>query len=60
MRRRVSVLHGRPASIAATEVDADLPKDLAEFRQPGDNSKFSNISALIEMTLRLGDVANAM
>lgn len=53
-------MHGRPASIAATEVDADLPKDLAEFRQPGDNSKFSNISALIEMTLRLGDVANAM
>lgn len=58
--RRVSVLHGRPASIAPTEVDAELPKDLAEFRQSDNVSKFSNMSALIDMTLRLGDASNAM
>ncbi|KUI62496.1 hypothetical protein VP1G_09620 [Cytospora mali] len=60
VERRVSVLHGRPASISPTEVDAELPKDLSVFRQHDDVSKFANMSALIDMTLRLGDVANAM
>ncbi|ROW02429.1 hypothetical protein VMCG_06016 [Cytospora schulzeri] len=60
VERRVSVLHGRPASIAPTEVDAELPKDLAEFRKHDDVSRFANMSALIDMTLRLGDVAHAI
>lgn len=54
------MLHGRPASIAPTEVDAELPKDLPEFRQHDEGSKFGNMSALIDITLRLGDVSNAM
>lgn len=58
--RRVSILHGRPTSIAATEVDAELPKDLAEFRQHDDPGKFANMAAFIDMTMRLGDVANAI
>lgn len=60
VERRVSVLHGRPTSISPTEIDAELPKDLAEFRQHEDVTRFANMSALIDMTLRLGDVANAM
>lgn len=58
--RRVSILHGRPTSIAATEVDAELPKDLADFRQRDEPARFGNMSALIDMTMRLGDVANAI
>lgn len=61
IQRRVSILHGRPTSIAATEVDAELPKDFrAEFRQNEEPAKFGNMSALIDMTMRLGDVANAI
>jgi hypothetical protein len=60
VERRVSVLHGRPASISATEVDAELPKDLHEFRAYDEVSRFANMSALIDMTARLGEVANAM
>lgn len=41
-------------------MDAELPKDMPAFRPHGDASTFDNMSALIEMTLRLGDVANAM
>ncbi|KAF3763992.1 hypothetical protein M406DRAFT_95506 [Cryphonectria parasitica EP155] len=60
VERRVSVLHGRPVSIAPTEVDAELPKDLTGFRQHDEVSNFRNMSALIDMTLRLGDAANAI
>ncbi|KAI3400359.1 hypothetical protein diail_3376 [Diaporthe ilicicola] len=60
VERRVSVLHGRPASISATEVDAELPKDLHEFRSHEEVSRYANMSALIDMTTRLGEVANAI
>lgn len=60
IHRRVSVLHGRPASIAPTEVDAELPKDSTGSGQLDQLSSIKNMSALIDMTLRLSDVANAM
>lgn len=41
-------------------MDAELPKDLPEFRKHDDTSKFGNMSALIDMTIRLSDVSNAM
>ncbi|EFX02989.1 c6 zinc finger domain containing protein [Grosmannia clavigera kw1407] len=58
VERRIGVLHGRPASIAPTEMDADLPRDL-----PGlcsSSPRFTNLSALIDMTVRLSDIANAI
>ncbi|KAL1849878.1 hypothetical protein Daus18300_013135 [Diaporthe australafricana] len=60
VERRVSVLHGRPASISATEVDAELPKDLHEFRCHDEVSRYANMSALIDMTTRLSEVANTI
>ncbi|KAJ4127394.1 hypothetical protein NW765_017346 [Fusarium oxysporum] len=60
VERRVSVLHGRPASIAAIEMDAELPKDLPEFRQGDQPSKFDNMLALIHLTGSLGDIATAL
>lgn len=58
--RRISVLHGRPASITPTEIDAELPKDIVEFRQSDELSNFDNMSSLIHLTIRLGEIANAM
>ncbi|PSR82414.1 fungal-specific transcription factor domain-domain-containing protein, partial [Coniella lustricola] len=60
VERRVSVLHGRPASIAPTEVDAELPKDATGSGQLDEPSRFKNMSAFIDMTLRLSDAANAI
>lgn len=60
MEKRVSVLHGRPASITSFEIDVELPKDLPEFRHYDYPSKFRNMSALIYITERLGDIANAI
>ena len=55
------MLHGRPPSITVSEVDADLPKDLPEFRQGKAPAKvFENMSLLIQLTIRLGDIANCM
>ncbi|ORY65551.1 fungal-specific transcription factor domain-containing protein [Pseudomassariella vexata] len=60
MEKRVSILHGRPASITSTEIDVQLPRDLPEFRQYEDPSKFPNMSAMIYMTQRLGDISTAV
>ncbi|KZF24287.1 hypothetical protein L228DRAFT_275586 [Xylona heveae TC161] len=53
-----SILHGRPTSIAIMDIDADLPKDIPEL-QPTDGSPstFANRSAMITLTVRLGDIA---
>ncbi|KAF4345821.1 c6 transcription factor [Fusarium beomiforme] len=60
VERRVSVLHGRPASITAMEIDTDLPKDLAEFRQDDEPSNFDNMMSMITLTNNLGDIATAL
>ena len=58
--RRICILHGRPPSVSPHDVDADLPVDLPEFRLPNQPSSFSNMSALIYLTCRLGDISQAM
>jgi hypothetical protein len=58
--RRICILHGRPPSVSPNDVDADLPEDIPEFRLPDLPSRFQNISALIYLTCRLGDISNAM
>ncbi|KAH7118353.1 putative PrnA-like fungal-specific transcription factor [Dactylonectria macrodidyma] len=60
VERRVCVLHGRPASITAIEMDTELPKDLAEFRQRNQPSKFDNMLALIHLTGGLADIASSL
>jgi hypothetical protein len=41
-------------------MDAELPKDLPEFRQGDQPSKFDNMLALIHLTGGLGDIATAL
>ncbi|RFN53415.1 c6 zinc finger domain containing protein [Fusarium flagelliforme] len=60
LERRVSVLHGRPASITAMEMDTELPQDLPEFRQDGQVSHYENMMAMIHLTGNLGDIATAL
>ncbi|KAH8887594.1 hypothetical protein GQ53DRAFT_796170 [Thozetella sp. PMI_491] len=61
VERRICVLHGRPPSITPAEVDADLPKDLPEFRQGLEPLKrFDSMLALLQLTMRLGDIANSI
>ncbi|CAG7560924.1 unnamed protein product [Fusarium equiseti] len=60
LERRVSVLHGRPASITAMEMDTELPQDLPEFRQDAQVSHYENMMAMIHLTGNLGDIATAL
>ncbi|KAM0542733.1 hypothetical protein ACHAPJ_012666 [Fusarium lateritium] len=60
IERRVSVLHGRPASITAMEMDTELPKDMPEFRQDDKPSKFDNMMAMIHFTDNLADIATVL
>ncbi|KAJ4128185.1 hypothetical protein NW768_008471 [Fusarium equiseti] len=60
LERRVSVLHGRPASITAMEMDTELPQDLPEFLQDGQVSHYENMMAMIHLTGNLGDIATAL
>lgn len=58
--RRISILHGRPSSIVHTAVDNDMPVDMPDLVASGTLNKFQNYRAIIECTLRLGDIAHVM
>ncbi|KAH6722797.1 C6 transcription factor [Leptodontidium sp. MPI-SDFR-AT-0119] len=60
LEKRICILHGRPPSVTPNDVDADLPVDSQEFHSPDTTSNFQNISALIHLTCRLGDISNAI
>ncbi|KAL5335908.1 fungal-specific transcription factor domain-containing protein [Aspergillus crustosus] len=54
--RRISILHGRPASIAKSDISADLPADTPLFSSP----KYSNMIAFIKLGSWLGEVAETL
>jgi hypothetical protein len=58
--RRVCVMHGRPNSISQNDIDAELPRDLPAFRSSNQPSAFLNMSAMVYLSTRLGDVSHAM
>lgn len=58
--RRVSILHGRPASVSHNDVDADSMEDLADFRSSGGPSKYQNMCAMVDLTARLADISHTM
>jgi hypothetical protein len=58
--RRISILHGRPASITDTDVDANLPVDLLSLHSSTTTNNLANMVALIKLTLKLGKVAEEM
>ncbi|EED22160.1 C6 transcription factor (PrnA), putative [Talaromyces stipitatus ATCC 10500] len=57
IEKRISILHGRPASITDTDVDADLPVDLPSLHSRTTTNNHTNMVALIKLTLKLGKIA---
>lgn len=60
MCRRISILHGRPASLSDTDVDAAMPVEFFGLMASSQFSNHTNMVALITLTLKLGEVANEM
>lgn len=58
IEKRISILHGRPASITNADVDAGVPLDLPSLRPPGQLTNYTNMVALIVLTLKLGEIAD--
>jgi hypothetical protein len=49
-------MHGRPASIARSEINADLPTDCSEFETPN----FANFTAWINLASWMGEAAETL
>ncbi|PCG96189.1 Transcription factor [Penicillium occitanis (nom. inval.)] len=58
IEKRISILHGRPASITDTDVDANMPVDLPSLHSSTTSNNLTNMVALIKLTLKLGKVAD--
>lgn len=58
--RRISILHGRPASLSDVDVDAAMPVEFPGLTLSTPVSNHANMVALITLTLKLGEVANEM
>ncbi|PVH86721.1 hypothetical protein DL98DRAFT_481750 [Cadophora sp. DSE1049] len=57
LEKRICVLHGRPVSISQSDTDAQLPSDLPEFRPTGQPANFTNLLAMINLTIQLESIA---
>jgi hypothetical protein len=49
-------MHGRPLSIAQSEINADLPTDYPTFESP----RFANLTAFHTLISYLGEVAETL
>ncbi|KAJ5669741.1 hypothetical protein N7462_010811 [Penicillium macrosclerotiorum] len=58
IEKRISILHGRPASLSDADVDAPLPVDFPDIMPASQPSNHTNMVALITLTLKLGEVSN--
>ncbi|ODM17390.1 hypothetical protein SI65_07065 [Aspergillus cristatus] len=58
IEKRVSILHGRPVSLSDSDVDAALPTDFPGLMPSGQVSNHTNMVTLINLTLKLGQVAH--
>ncbi|KAJ5219493.1 uncharacterized protein N7498_001592, partial [Penicillium cinerascens] len=58
IEKRISILHGRPASLSDADVDAPFPVDFPGLMPATQPSNHTNMIALITLTLKLGEVSN--
>ncbi|KAJ5525428.1 hypothetical protein N7494_012078 [Penicillium frequentans] len=58
IEKRISILHGRPASLADADVDAPFPVDFPGLMPATQQSNHTNMVTLITLTLKLGQVSN--
>ncbi|KAJ6100226.1 hypothetical protein N7467_001761 [Penicillium canescens] len=56
VEKYVSIMHGRPLSIARSEINADLPTDNSTFESP----RFANMTAFHTLISYLGEVAETL
>ncbi|KAL4875737.1 fungal-specific transcription factor domain-containing protein [Aspergillus karnatakaensis] len=54
--KRISILHGRPASIARADISTDIPTDTDLFPSP----KYANMVAFIKLGSWLGEVSETL
>lgn len=60
IEKRICILHGRPVPIAHSEIDADLPQEAVAFQVGQTSTSVATMSAMISLTLRLGEIAHRM
>lgn len=58
--RRISILHGRPASLSDNDVDASLPVEFPGLTFTTQLSNHANMVSLITLTLKMGEIVNEM
>ncbi|KAJ5899420.1 hypothetical protein N7495_004164 [Penicillium taxi] len=58
IEQRISILHGIPASLSSSDVDAPLPVEFPGLILATQPSNHTNMVALITLTLKLGEVSN--
>ncbi|KAJ6150574.1 hypothetical protein N7471_001773 [Penicillium samsonianum] len=56
IEKYVSIMHGRPISIARSEINADMPRDCPTFESP----RFANLTAFHTLILYLGEVSETL
>ncbi|KAJ5363461.1 uncharacterized protein N7496_009174 [Penicillium cataractarum] len=56
LEMRTSILHGRPCSLARSDINADLPKQHPAFQSPN----FTNMMAFIKLVTWMGEVADTL
>ncbi|KAF3403820.1 hypothetical protein F1880_010203 [Penicillium rolfsii] len=60
LERRISILHGRPVSVAPAEIDAPMPSDLPALRPTDKMTNLPNFTAVIVLTDHLVKAAEVM
>ncbi|KAJ5392953.1 transcriptional regulator family: Fungal Specific TF [Penicillium sp. CMV-2018d] len=56
VEKYVSIMHGRPISIARSEINADMPKDCPTFESP----RFANLTAFHTLISYLGEISETL
>ncbi|KAJ5973083.1 transcriptional regulator family: Fungal Specific TF [Penicillium vulpinum] len=56
VEKYVSILHGRPMSIARSEINADMPRECSSFESP----RFANLTAFHTLISYLGEVSETL
>ncbi|KAJ5173547.1 transcriptional regulator family: Fungal Specific TF [Penicillium coprophilum] len=56
VEKYISILHGRPMSIARSEINADMPRDCSTFESP----RFANLMAFHKLIPYLGEVSETL
>ncbi|KAJ0426819.1 hypothetical protein BJY00DRAFT_271027 [Aspergillus carlsbadensis] len=60
LESRISILHGRPVSVSASDTDADMPTDIGALRTPNTVTNLPNLTATICLTRKLSSIAAAI